>query len=451
MSARTMISALLALLLALAPSGAVRTDEPRRGRPNAEAPAEAKRADEEKSEEKEDEEKDHFLAITGGTVHTVTGPQLEGVTILCKNGRIHAIGREIEIPEKAERIDASGHHVYPGLIALSSSGLVGYGDPEVSTDVYDLELTLGLAGGLTTVVAGTTAAKLTHGTLDGLILRRNLLESISYSTRSPSSRARFREALDRVREHLRALERYDDEKKRDPEAKKPDEKWIRGPYSTAMRLLKKEAIGRATANDAGDITALARLAGHYGFRLVIQGATEGWTVPRELASAGVAAIITPRSRRDRDERLVRPNGSSIEMARILHEHGVPFGIVPPSSFISTWGLAGRDLLHLPMEAAHAIRGGLPEQAALEAITIQAARILGLDHRIGSIEEGKDADFAISDGPILSYLSHVRWTVVNGRVAYDKAKDSLFDHIRPGGDFDAPPPPDHWPRSLGEEW
>ena len=115
------------------------------------------------------------------------------------------------------------------------------------------------------------------------------------------------------------------------------------------------------------------------------------------------------------------------------------------------GLVGRDLMNLPMEAAFAVRGGLPDDAALRAITIDAARLLGIDRRVGSIEIGKDADFAIVDGDMLHYMTLVRWTVVNGRVAYDKQKDSLLDHIRPDGDINAPPPPDFWPRRLGEAW
>jgi imidazolonepropionase-like amidohydrolase len=106
-------------------------------------------------------------------------------------------------------------------------------------------------------------------------------------------------------------------------------------------------------------------------------------------------------------------------------------------------------MHLPMEAAFAVRGGLSEDAAVRAITIDAARVLGIDHRVGSIEVGKDADFAIVDGQLLYYMTLVRWTVVNGRVAYDKQKETLLDHIRPGGDRNAPPPEDYWPRSLGE--
>ena len=114
------------------------------------------------------------------------------------------------------------------------------------------------------------------------------------------------------------------------------------------------------------------------------------------------------------------------------------------------GLAGRDLMHLPMEAAFAVRGGLSQKAALAAITLDAAKILGIDHRVGSIEIGKDADFAIVDGDILHYMTMVRWTVVNGHVAYDKQKDSLLEHIRPDGDRDAPAPPNYWPRPLGGE-
>ncbi len=71
--------------------------------------------------------------------------------------------------------------------------------------------------------------------------------------------------------------------------------------------------------------------------------------------------------------------------------------------------------------------------------------------MGSIEVGHAAAFAIVDGDLLHYMTLVRWTVVGGRVAYDKQKDSLKSHIRPDGDLDAPAPSEYWPRSLGEEW
>jgi imidazolonepropionase-like amidohydrolase len=310
-------------------------------------------------------------------------------------------------------------------------------------------MTLGLTSGITTAVTGNTAAKLSFGTLDDHVVKRELFHKLQYSTANPDGRRKFRQSLERARQHLRDLQAHEEKKKENPQAKAPAA--LKGDDEKALKLLRHERVALGSADTAQQLRDLANLAQQYGFRLVVQGATEGWVVAPELARAGVQAIVTPRTRRDRDETTNRPNGSSIENAKILYEHGVPLAIVPRSTRTSTSGLAGRDLMNLPMEAAFAVRGGLADDAALQAITIDAARILGIDHRVGSIEVGKDADFAIVDGDLLHYMTLVRWTVVNGRVAYDKQKDSLLDHIRPGGDRDAPPPPDHWPRRLGQAW
>jgi adenine deaminase len=94
------------------------------------------------------------------------------------------------------------------------------------------------------------------------------------------------------------------------------------------------------------------------------------------------------------------------------------------------GLAGRDLMTLPMEAAFAIRGGLQQDAALRAITVDAAEMLGVDHRLGSIEVGKDANIIVCDGDLFHYRSFVQWAVVDGKMMYDKQQSSYFAHIRP---------------------
>ena len=105
-------------------------------------------------------------------------------------------------------------------------------------------------------------------------------------------------------------------------------------------------------------------------------------------------------------------------------------VVPASRGISLGGIVGQDLLHLPIEAGFAIRGGLSEQAALESITIQAARALDLGHRIGSIEVGKDADLIVTDGDLLHYQTFVQWAIVDGEIVYDKQEEMFFAHIRP---------------------
>ena len=115
---------------------------------------------------------------------------------------------------------------------------------------------------------------------------------------------------------------------------------------------------------------------------------------------------------------------------MLHDRGVPVAVIPGSQGIATWGLVGQDLFTMPVEAAYAIRGGLSRQAALESITITAARVLGIDDYVGSLEVGKDADVIVTDGDILHYKTMVYYSVVNGRLAYDKAEESLLSHIRP---------------------
>ena len=413
---------------------------------DAKKPTEAKKED---KEEKETKKPDRFFAVTGATVHTVSGSTLNGPTVLSKNGKIVAIGHDVAMPKDAEVLDASGFHLYPGLVAVSSSGIVGGEPPEDNTNVFGISMTLGLAGGITTVASGNTAAKLTFGTLEDHVLKRKLFHTLQYSTQNPDGRRKLRAQLDRVRQYLRDLEAHEEEKKIDPKAKPPDKAWLQREYDTALKLLRHELIAVASADTAQGLQDLVSLADAYNLRIVVRGAREGWVVAPELARADLRAVITPRTRSDRDERTNRPNGSSIENARILHDHGVTFAIIPRSTGIATWGIAGRDLMHLAMEAAFAVRGGLSNDAAIRAITIDAARILGVDHRVGSVEVGKDADFAIVDGDLLHYMTMARWTVVNGRIAYDKKKDSLLNHIRPDGNLDAPAPDEYWPRSLGE--
>lgn len=448
---RSMICLALALIMAGAMSERVDAQPRRRGRGKPKAEAKAKPAEEKKpakEEEEKDEDKDRFLAVTGGTVYLPGGRLGSGDTILCKNGKIVAIGPHVQVPDGAEIIDASGHTIYPGLIAMNTRGLVSGG---TSTDVFSLNLSIGLTAGLTTVVSGASALKLTFGTLEDHELKSGLFETLRYDSSNAQDRAKLRAAFERGRQHLRDLEVWEMAKKKDPKLPKPDERWIRGDFAKALRLLKGESTALARASTQYDLRQLVELVQAFDFDLVIQGAEEGYLMAGELSRAGVSVIVTPRNRADRDATLVRDNGTSIENAKILHEHGVPVAITPRSTFISLNGLAGRDLMHLAMEAAFAVRGGLSQKAAVDAITIEAARMLGLDHRVGSIEIGKDADFAIADGDLLHYLTLMRWTVVNGRIAYDRQKDSLLDHVRPDGDEDAPPPNDHWPRRLGEDW
>lgn len=391
---------------------------------------------------------DRYLAVVNGVLHTVTGPTLADATLLSKNGKIVALGRDIPLPRECEVIDARGMHVYPGLVAVTSSGFLGGDPPEDTTDVFSLSMNLALAAGITTAVNGNTAGKLTWGSVEGLLLKRNLLYNLRYGRRAPAARAELRADLARVYDHLRKEREHELARERDKDAKPPEKEWLKGKYEELRKLLIGETIAVASADTQDELIALAELAELYRFRLLIRGAYEGWTCAPHLGRAGVRAIVTPRTTVDPDPRRNRPNGSTIENARILHEHGVPVAVVPRTTGIMTWGLGGRDMQHLNLEAAFAVRGGLSNDDGIRAITINAARALGIDDRVGSLEVGKDADCIVVSGDLLHYMTLVHYTVVNGRLAYDKASDSFFKHIRPEGKPAIPTfENDSWPRRL----
>jgi imidazolonepropionase-like amidohydrolase len=142
----------------------------------------------------------------------------------------------------------------------------------------------------------------------------------------------------------------------------------------------------------------------------------------------VQAILTPRSRRRPNTGKEDTSGSSIETSGTLEKAAVPFAVAPLGTSVSLDGLPGRDLTSLMLEAAYAVRGGASEKTALEALTITPAKMLGLDKKIGSIEEGKDADLLILNGPPLDYRTHIERALVGGKIYYDRLKEKIYPDL-----------------------
>ncbi len=397
---------------------------------------------------------DRFLAVVNGQIHTVTGPVLERATLLSRNGKITAIGPNVTLPQDCEVIDARGMRVYPGLVAVGAGGLHGGSPVDESTDVFNDNMRIAVAVGITSALAGNDAAKLTFGSIDDILIRRNLYFNLSYDAGRPLEKAKLRADLEKVRNYLRELDAHEIAKQRDKDAKAPDKEWLKGPYEQYMKLLQGQLTAVVQANSVGELRDVVALARQFNFELVIRGALEGWTLAEELGRADASAIITPRATEPGQlarlrELSLRPRGATIENAAILNRHGVTVAVIPGINQIQTWGVAGRDLTHLNMEAAFAVRGGMSTNEAVRTITIDAARVLGIDDRVGSLEIGKDADFIVCDGDVLHYMTMVHYTVVNGRTVYDKKASTLFAHIRPEGQPELPEFDDQWPRRL--EW
>ncbi len=391
-----------------------------------------------------------FSALIGGDVETVSRGVLKGATILIQDGKILKVGVGIEIPEGARRFDVTGRRVLPGFVAAQARGIGAAssgGKIADSFDPFHESVLMALAGGVTTVyleagggggffgggapAAGPAAVvKLTYGSLDGTVLLEPAAVSLaSWTEGGAAERYEIRENFLKARAHLE--KERDFERRRAENALKPGETPPRtaGLQESYVRLLKGELPARLAAASGAAIRKAAELADEFRFRLVVTGLVEGWTQAERMGRAGIEAVFAVREKEHAPKGATGPAGSSIEQAAILRKAGVRFAIIPTAASVGTGGLAGRDLMSLPLEAAFAIRGGLDEETALRAITLDAARLLGVEHRIGSIEEGKDADLVVLDGDPFDYRTWVDLTFVNGKLLYDRSQSPWFSHIK----------------------
>jgi imidazolonepropionase-like amidohydrolase len=403
----------------------------------------------EESDEEDEGTDERFLAIVGGDIHAGDGTVLRGATLLARNGKIKEIGYDVDVPDGAEVVDAEGLRVYPGLVAISSGGLLGSSSNDIqdTIDPFNPRMVLGLASGITATGTGSDVAKLKRFSIDGALMRTNTSVSFKWDARDPQGKDRLREKFVEAARYMRKYAEWQEKVKDDKELKEPSK---RGVDTSVLAVLRGETFARFGADDRDDLLGIARLAQTFGFRPVVEGCREAWTVADELGRAGAFAILTPRERRAKSEELVRPGGSTIENAAILHRSGVQVAVVPGRNSIDLGGIVGRDIMHLPIEADFAVRGGLSEQAALESITIVPARIMGVSHRVGTLAVGKDCDAIVTDGDILHYQTFVQYAVVDGKLAYDKQDELWFAHIRPRAEKPAPDPGEEVEPSAEEE-
>jgi imidazolonepropionase-like amidohydrolase len=166
-----------------------------------------------------------------------------------------------------------------------------------------------------------------------------------------------------------------------------------------------------TAHRAHDIATALRLKDEFGLRLVLDGAAESYLIFDEIAAAGVPVILHPT--------MARPVGEAenlgMETAARLAEAGIPFAL---QSGYESYVPKTRVVL---FEAAAAAAQGLAFEDALALITIDAARLLGIEERVGSLEVGKDADLALYDGDPFEYTSHCIGVVIEGEVVSDEPR------------------------------
>ena len=379
-----------------------------------------------------------LLAIINGNIFTMAGPPLKKGTLLIEGKKILKVGLEVPVPIGTEIIDASGKIVMPGLIdAHTHVGIaeeiyrIEGDDTNETTDPVtahlravdavnpaDLAFQDALAGGVTTLVTGPGSANIvggemvtmkTHGVVvDDMVLRfpaglkcalgENPKRVYGGGQKMPVTRMASAALL---RDTLVAAQNYLDKIQHSvTHESSPSERSLK--MEAVVRVLKGEVPLRVHAHRADDIMTAVRIAKEFSLELIVEHCTEGHLIAPWLASAGIKAVVGPIiSNRAKVELMNR----SLETALSLYQAGVPFAIMTDHPVVPIHDLS--------LSAALAVKGGLPEEEGLKAITIYAAKILGIDHRVGSLEPGKDADIIILDRSVLDPAHRVEQVLVEG--------------------------------------
>lgn len=403
-----------------------------------------------------------YVAIVGGDVHLGTGQRLTGATVLLADDKIDAVGHNLTVPEGATVIDAKGKVVSPGFVAVAGFGMgAGRGAPFADTvNPFDPEIKQALAAGITSFLAGTAPGgsmpaggnaviKLAYGDVKGMVLREDPVAGMSASL-NLADRAKFEETVAKVREYLQAVADFPAKKAADANLKEPQmppgaEKlvavmkgevrlWINvgGPTMNPFGGGRRGGAG-ARGSDVDGIRQALEISRLIGHGVVLQKPTSAWLVPDEIAATGSMVVLSPRDRLPADPQDPERTGSNLASAAILAKAGVPVAVTCPvgmfgGAAVGTGGILGQDLNTPHIDAAFAVRGGLDNRKALRTLTLDAAKILGVDARIGSLEAGKDADVLILQGDPLHYATFVTTAIVNGKVVYEMANEPLYKHL-----------------------
>lgn len=376
------------------------------------------------------------IAVKGDKVYTMAGGVITNGVVLLKDGKIEKVGAGLKIPANYTVYQAKV--VTPGLVDARS--VVGLSGPlnipadqdqlEKSSpmqpdlraiDAYNTDDTLiGYlrVNGVTTIHTGhgvgalisgqTMVAKTKPGLVDDVtlvpteMLAMSIGSSVHSNFTSPGTRSK---EIAMLRTELLKAQGYEKKLQSKDSTKRPSRDL---PQEMLVRLLHGEIKALISANTATDILDAIRLAKEFRLKLVIEGGAEAYRMIDKIKASGAEIIVHPT--------MARPYGDmanmTMENAAILTKAGIPVSI---ESGYEGYVPKTRVIL---FEAGVAAANELPYEEALKAITLNPARLLGLDKRIGSLEKGKDGDVVLYDGDPFEYTTHVCKVIIDGKLVAD---------------------------------
>ena len=378
------------------------------------------------------------ICIKNGMVHDAIKPEAYQADILVVDGKIKEIGANLSIPEGVEIVDAEGLQVYPGFVeAHGHLGLDGYGigyegrDYNELTDIVtphlnavdginpmDPSIHQAAQGGVTCVCTGPgssnvlggyfVAIKTTGTRVDNMIVKEKVAIKCAFGenpkrcykdkfdTSRMTTAAKLREMLFKAKEYKEKLEAAGDDI-----SKKPG---FDMKMEALLPVLRGEIPLKAHAHQANDIFTSIRIAKEFGVKLTLEHCTEGHLVAEELAKEGYPAAVGPTLTHATKFEL---QNKTFATPGILSAAGMQVYIITDSPVIPQ--------KYLALCAGLAVKSGMEPFAALQAITINPAKHIGIEDRVGSLEIGKDGDIVLADGDPLVSSTKIIATYIEGKL------------------------------------
>ena len=372
------------------------------------------------------------ILIQNATIYPITSSKLEKASLLIRNGKIAAIEEKIEATAEMTVIDGENKFLLPGFIdAHTHLGLYDEGTGWAGNDanetiealtphiraidgVYPLDIgfndavkfgvtTVHVMPGSANVIGGTTSVIKTVGKnvqkmiikdIAGLKLALGENPKRVHSTSTKNNDITRMGIMGMLREAFFQAKRN------------PNEDDLR--MAPIILALKREIPVRIHAHRADDILAAVRFAKEFNLDLRIEHCTEGHLIAEELTEYPVQVSVGPTlTRRSK----IELKNKTWKTYSILAEHGISVSITTDHPYTP--------IQYLNICAAIAVREGLSEQNALEGITINPAKNLGVDDRVGSLEIGKDADVVLWNHHPFHYMASPDLTIINGEIIYKK--------------------------------
>ncbi len=382
------------------------------------------------------------VVLRGATIHTVTNGTIENGSIVLDGGKIIAIGQNVDVPRGARVVDVTGKHIYPGLIdAYSTVGITEIGSVDVSNDITEIgdfnpnvraevavnaesrhigtTRSAGVLVAITTPGGGVISGLSSALSLEGWTWEEMSLQgaaALNVNWPDPAARPRrfgfgpggpggARPAPKTYAEQVQELRNFFAEARAYRDAKAAGQQMRTDTrYAAMIPALNREMPVVVSADGVAQINDALTWGKEEGLRIVIRGGRDALQVADRLKAENVPVILT--STMAAPSRDYEGYDGAYSTPARLHAAGVKFAIAGDAG-----GLYSN---RLPWEAGVAVAFGLPEEIALRSVTINAAEMMGISDRVGSLEVGKQATLLITTGTPLDMTSNIEQAYIQGR-------------------------------------